>query len=324
MTPPTLLHRLGVALLCVCAWGCTRNDGLYAVGTLERDRIELAADSAEPIVAIRANEGDPVTAGTRLLSQDPALAEARLAQARAARDEAVALLEEALAGPRAQDIAQAEARLAAAASAVITARQELEREQALLDRGFVSHSRLDLLQGAYDEALARQREARAALDELREGTRSEVVRRAREALSGAEARVRELEIQLARTQVTAPMDGIVEALPLELGEQPAPGQTVVVLRARGPTYARVYVPEPLRTRLSVGAPAEIRVDGFDEALPGTIRWIATEAAFTPYFALTQRDRSRLSYLAEVIVDHEQAAGLPVGVPVEVHFPAVPR
>lgn len=317
------LRRFPLALAWVGLSGCLGDDGLYAVGTLERDRIELAAESDEPIVAILVNEGDQVSAGERLLSQDAARAEARLAQARAARDEAVAVLEEAVAGPRAQEIARAEARVAAAESTVVTARQELERERALLARGFVSHSRLDLLAGAYDEALARRREARAALDELQAGTRSEVVRRAREALSGAEARVRELDIQLARTHVTAPLDAVVEALPLELGERPAPGQTVAVLRAQGPTFARIHLPEPLRTRLAVGAAAEIRLDGLDEAVPGKIRWIATEAAFTPYFALTQRDRSRLSYLTEVVVvDQERAAALPVGVPVQVRFPGV--
>jgi HlyD family secretion protein len=307
-------------LLSAALFGCDEGP-LYAVGTLERDRIELAADSGEPIVAIPVAEGDRVEAGTRLLEQDPARAEAQLAQARSARDEAVAQLEEAVAGPRAQDIAQGEARLAAAESAVITARQELHREQTLRARNFVSPNRLDVLQGRYDEAMARQREAEAALDQLREGTRTEVVQRARQALARTESRVRELEIQLARTTVTAPLDATVEALPLEIGERPGAGQTVVVLRALGPTFARVYVPEPLRARVDVGVAAEVYLDGRDAPLDARVRWIATEAAFTPYFALTQRDRSRLSYLAEVVLTGEAAGTLPVGVPVEVRFPA---
>ncbi|GAG92015.1 unnamed protein product, partial [marine sediment metagenome] len=40
--------------------------------------------------------------------------------------------------------------------------------------------------------------------------------------------------------------------------------------------------------------------------------------FTPYFALTEHDRSRLSYLAEV--DVPDASSLPSGVPLEVDFP----
>jgi HlyD family secretion protein len=30
-----------------------------------------------------------------------------------------------------------------------------------------------------------------------------------------------------------------------------------------------------------------------------VRWVSSEAAFTPYFALTERDRGRLSYVAKV-------------------------
>lgn len=308
-------------LLAILAAGCQDEAALYAVGTLERDRIELAADSSEPIVAIPVNEGDRVQAGTTLLEQDPARAEARLAQARAARDQAIAALEEAIAGPRAQEIARAEARLAAAESAVITAGHELRREEALVARDFASRNRLDVLQGRYEEARARRREAEAGLDELQEGTRSEVVQRAREALAGAQARVRELEILLVRTTVTASVDGVVEALPLEIGERPRNGETVAVLRALGPTFARVHVPEPVRARLQVGAPAEVLIDGRDASLPARLRWIATEAAFTPYFALTQRDRSRLSYAAEVVLTDAEAGSLPVGIPVEVRFPA---
>src|SRR5690606_1568193 len=66
---------------------------------------------------------------------------------------------------------------------------------------------------------------------------------------------------------------------------------------------------------------EVRIDGRAAALSGRIRWIASEAAFTPYFALTQRDRSRLAYLAEILVEGPQAEGLPAGIPVEVRFPA---
>ena len=50
-----------------------------------------------------------------------------------------------------------------------------------------------------------------------------------------------------------------------------------------------------------------------------MRWVSADASFTPYFALTEHDRSRLSYLAEV--DVPDAAELPSGVPLEVDFPA---
>jgi HlyD family secretion protein len=93
---------------------------------------------------------------------------------------------------------------------------------------------------------------------------------------------------------------------------------VIALLASERSFARVHIPEPLRTRLQPGSPARLHIDGHDSEYDGTVRWISSEAAFTPYYALTQQDRSRLSYLAEIEV--EAAVDLPVGIPVEVRFP----
>ena len=83
-------------------------------------------------------------------------------------------------------------------------------------------------------------------------------------------------------------------------------------------YARVYVPEKLRVRITVGVTAQILVDGLDTPIAGRVRWISSESTFTPYFALTERDRGRLSFVAKIdIIDARDR--LPDGVPVEVEF-----
>jgi len=48
-----------------------------------------------------------------------------------------------------------------------------------------------------------------------------------------------------------------------------------------------------------------------------VRFIASDAEFTPYYSLTAADRSRLSFLAEVVFDDAEARDLPSGVPVDV-------
>lgn len=310
------------ALLPLLALGgaCEPFESDFAVGTLERDRIELTAELNEPIVTINVTEGDRVEAGAALLLQDATRAAALLAQARAERDGALAALSEAETGPRRQAIEGARARLAGAESAVATTQRELDREISLNRQNYASESRVNMLRGDLETATARREEITAELAELLEGTRSEEIQRARAALRAADAAVTELEITLARATIRAPVSGIVESLPFELGERPVPGQITVVLLADGSTYARVHVPEPLRTRLMSGLPAAVRIDGYPDDFPGRIRWIAADASFTPYFALTQHDRSRLSYLAEVdLVDPPE---LPTGIPVEVRFPTL--
>ena len=95
-----------------------------------------------------------------------------------------------------------------------------------------------------------------------------------------------------------------------------PGQAVLVMLSAAQPFARVYVPEHLRVHVRTNMAVDIYVDGLDAAIDGRVRWVASEAAFTPYFALTERDRGHLSYLAKVDLT-EQRERLPDGVPVEV-------
>jgi HlyD family secretion protein len=91
---------------------------------------------------------------------------------------------------------------------------------------------------------------------------------------------------------------------------------VAILLADGAPYARVYVPEPDRVRVVPGARAAVHVDGVEGELPGRVRTVSQEAAFTPYYALTERDRGRLSYVAKIDLEGEAARALPTGLPLE--------
>lgn len=320
-TRAELLRPLLGPVLLLFAAGCDRPlSEQAAFGTLERDRIELAADSNEPIETVLVQEGQQVAPDEPLLRQNTRRAEAALARARAEEAAALAALAEAEAGPRAQDIAQGRARLEAARSSRQTVRHELDRLLSLVERKYASRSELDVMQGRYDEAVAREAEARAALDELLEGTRGEAIDQARNRFVAASATVQDLELTLERATVRSPVAGTVDALPYEIGERPPPGETVAVVLDRSRLYARIHVPADVRNRLLSGARAEIRVDGYPDPFPGTLRWVASDAAFTPYYALSQHDRTRLSYVAEVDVSGKDDDRLPVGVPVQVTFP----
>ena len=69
--------------------------------------------------------------------------------------------------------------------------------------------------------------------------------------------------------------------------------------------------------MKTGTPATLRVDGTERTFTGQVRYVASEAEFTPYYSLTAADRSRLSFLAEVVFDESEATTLPSGIPVDV-------
>jgi HlyD family secretion protein len=313
---PAFCLALCLAALTACS---SPDDSLPALGTLERDRIELAAEASEPIVSIDVREGHRVIAGQVLLQLDSATFDARLDSARAQVSSARHRLAELTQGPRAEEILQARARLEGAESRAQNAAREYERLTGLVAQKLVSQSALDQQRTAREAAEASQKEARAQVALLLKGTRIEELDRARDDLKRTEAELLQLEISAARLTVKAPVAGVVESLPFELGERPPAGAAVALMLADGETYARVYVPETLRVDVKAGTAAQVHVDGRPNPYSGTVRFISSEAAFTPYFALTQKDRGRLSYLAEVVVTGDGTNELPAGMPVEVFF-----
>lgn len=292
-----------------------------AVGTLERDRIEVAAPASETIRELPVREGDQVAVGEVLARLDPARLEAELRRARASRDQADAALAEAVHGPRREAIARARADLSATESSLATAEEELRRGQNLYARRAITKSALDRRQTERDGELARRDSARAALDELLSGTRSEEVAQAEAALAAAAAAVARAEVDVTELTLRAPVAGRVDALPFEIGERPRAGDPIVVLLADNAPYARVYVPAAVRPRVDQGSDTRVHVDGYAEPFPGRVRRIASDAAFTPFFALTERDRSRLVWIAEVALSGDRARRLPTGLPVEATFPS---
>lgn len=295
---------------------------LPLVGTLERDRLELVAEANERILELLVREGDEVTEGQLLMRLDASVRAAEVKVASAARDREAERLAELVRGPRQERIREARARLAGARENLVIQTSEFERFMRLVERDLASDSDVDRARNAREAASADVDALGASLDELLEGTTREELAQAEAGLAEAEARVELTKIAASRLEIRAPRDGRIDALPYKLGERPAAGVTVIVMVADQAPYARVYVPEPLRAQVGPGLAAEIVIDGVEGSFRGRVRYVSADAAFTPYYALTQRDRGRLAYLAEVTLVDDSARSLPNGVPVEVDFPSL--
>lgn len=308
---------IGIMVLSVILTACEERP-LQAVGQLESDRVELISESSEPIVSIAVTEGDQISAGALVLSQQAARLEIRGREARAGISRLQALLQEQLNGPRAETIAATRASLQEAEVERDYRVQELSRLEGLLARSLTSQESVDLARKQLDTARARIARINAQLDELEAGTRTEQIDQTRAQLEQANAQLEAIEFDIQRLEIRAPVAGRIDSLPFETGERPRIGDVVAVMLTGEQPHARVYIPEPLRVGLESGDELQVHVDGLDNPLTGTIRRIASEASFTPYFALTERDRSRLAYVAEVTLP-ATSERLPEGVPVQILF-----
>jgi len=293
------------------------------VGILEWDRVELIAEASEPIVEIPAREGDWVEPGQVLVQLDPTRQQARLNEAAAERDRAAARLQELERGPRIERIQEARARFEGADQVYEVRRRDFERVSELLPRKLISPDEVDRARRELKAARADRDSALAVLEELEAGTRVEEVEQARQALASAEAAVHVADTNLQRLTVRAPVAGRLDSLPLKLGNQPQVGAVLAVLLSGAAPYARVYIPEPIRIHVMPGVAARIWLDGVVEPYEGTVRMVSSDPVFTPFFALTERDRRRLSYVAKIYLS-ETVRNVPAGLPVEAELLGLSR
>ena len=305
-----------LGLILLTAAGC-RHDDAMAPGTLEYDRITLPAPAAERIVAVHVRAGETVKAGQPLLDLDPARTQANLDAALADVHRQQEALKELVTGPRQEDIAKARANLAAAQAQAADAKAYAARLErvAQQDHEAVAASDLDRAHANARNTRGQADAAAAALEELLHGTRSEQLAQARAALAAAQAQADALRVTLGKLHVVAPRDGRIDDVPYRLGDQAPVGAPLVIELVGDRPYARIYVPVAMRPSLKVGSAVQVQVQGRDQALSGHVRLLRAEPVFTPYYALSGDDATRLSYLAEVALD--QSSDLPAGVPVHV-------
>jgi HlyD family secretion protein len=306
---------LAITVLCSLA-GCRDGEPGPVLGTTEWDRIALTAQAQEPVVALTVHEGETVEAGQALVAQDPARAQLAVAAAAAEVQRLEALLDQQRNGARVEDVAAARARLARARSVAAEAALSYARAQELRKRGLTSEAALDSARANDASSRAEAEAAIAELARLANGTRVEEIEQTEAALLAAQAHHGQARLGLALLSARAPRAGRVDAIPVRVGDQVMVGQTLLTMLVGERAFARVYVPERVRARTTVGSKFRVQVEGIEGELPATVRWIRSDPSFTPYYALTGDDTSRLTWIAELALDDPRAATLPPGLPVQ--------
>jgi multidrug resistance efflux pump len=142
-----------------------------------------------------------------------------------------------------------------------------------------------LLRGSRPEdvraAEARLAQARAALAELLAGTRKEEVAQARAAALAAKETAKSARVDLAERVVRAPKDGVVERIPVAVGDVVAPGGYALRMSDLNDLWIRVFAPEAQLANVSVGESALLRIDGLDRPAAARVESVSTLGEFTP-------------------------------------------
>ena len=314
-----LAKRVVLILISLVITACSDSNEGVALGTLERERVIHPATTNEILIDLPVSAGQLVEKGQVIAKFDAELQQAIVAKAQAQLAQATAFLEKTLNGARPEEVAAASAKVAAANAAYTQSEANFRRAKTLVKDKLASQETLDSATAARDETFANLESAKQNLNELTNGSRVEDINSAKAQVQAAEAELKVQQKYLSDLTIKAMRAGRVDNLPWHVGERVTKGSPVVIIQANSAPYARVYIPEPYRAKLNQGMTLTVRVDGIDKDIQGELTWIATEPAFTPFYALNQEERARLMYLAEVTLPVSEN-NLPTGVPAQVVMP----
>lgn len=249
----------------------------------------------QPLETLLADVGDWVEAGQVLARLSSSTLELQKTEALAARASAEAA------------IAQGEAQLIEAEASAAEAERVLVRTTALKANGTAPQATWDAANAAKIAGDARVLVATQGLEA------------ARAQLALADARLATAELYLQRTEVKAPVAGIVVARNARLGAiASAAGQPMFVITRDGALELRADVAEADLLRLAPGMQARLRAVGMDEAMTGSLHLV--EPAIDPVtrlgqarisFDVSEGLRSGMFAEAEIVITERKALAVPV-------------
>ena len=122
-----------------------------------------------------------------------------------------------------------------------------------------------------------------------------------------EARIAQIEDQIAKCVITSPVRGTVLSKYAEQGELAAQGRSLFKVGDLSDMYLRVYITAPQLTTLKVGQQVKVYADEDEDGrreYMGTVSWIADKAEFTPKTIQTRDERANLVYAVKVSVKND--------------------
>lgn len=143
--------------------------------------------------------------------------------------------------------------------------------------------------------------------------------KAKSALAQAEANLALVEAQIAKLEVSAPMDGVILTRNVEPGEFVQPGAAALTIGDLSDLTITVYVPENRYGEISLGQTVEVTVDSFPGVtFTATVIQIANKAEFTPRNVQTVEGRSATMFAIKLSVQDAEGRLKP-GMPADVVF-----
>jgi len=261
-------------------------------------------------------------------SSDFLTIEAALVQARLAFQNAQTVFDSANGASDSQDLRDA--------AQIILDEAELDLEDAQKDYDdalttdgakdvFEARADAVIAQEIYDNAVDNLRALQTGLESPQVQTAAKAVEQAQAMLAqaqtnvaSAQARLNQLDTQMSKLTLHAPMDGVILVRNVEPGEFVQPGAVAFTMADLNNLTITVYVPEDRYGEITLGQQATVSVDSFTQTFTAEVVHIADQAEFTPRNVQTVEGRSSTVYAIKLKVTDSEGK-LKIGMPADVVF-----
>ena len=322
-------------------------DNAYVNAEMAQVTPLISAQAIEVLVS----DTQAVKRGDILVKLDPTNARIAIAQAQADLAEAQRRFRQTSAtsgalsaqvDARGADIVQARAQLASAQADVEKARVDLQRREALVGDGAVSGDEETSARTAYAVARAALDVARASVTTA-QATRSAasgqlaandaLVRGSQvdtdPAVMAAQAKLDAAKLDLERTVIRAPIDGVVTKRQVQVGQRVAQGSPIMTIVPLAQVYVDANFKERQLGKVKVGMPAKVTADiyggdvvyhgkvvGFSGGTGASLSLIPAQNATGNWIKVVQRLPVRIALDPKELAAHPLRVGLSTEVEID--------
>lgn len=313
--PHILLPVLAGALLA----GCSPHPRGQVQGYLEGEYVYVAAPLGGALTKLAVARGDSVRPGQPLFELERESEAAALAQAEKKRAQAQAQLNDLTKGQRPTEIASLAAQRDRVRADLKLAATQLARREKLDATDVVSREELDMARAMRDATQARVLELEADLATAQLGAREDAVAAAQAAVAAQQAARDRARWAFDQKQQFAPCSARVHDTLYRQGEWVGAGNPVVVLLPPGSVKVRFFVPQGQLSQVGIGRTVSVHCDGAPRPFSATINYISTRAEYTPPVIFSRETRANLVFMIEAVLAPADAEELRPGQPAEVEW-----
>ena len=284
-------------ILCACS---DREKDYDATGTFEATETTVFAEQSGALLSFDISEGDGIAQGQEVGLVDTTQLWLKIRQLAATRD---------VFQNQKPDVGK---QIAATRQQLAKARTEQQRYQELVADGAAPAKMLD---DATSQVQVLQRQLDAQVSTLH--TQLSTLNSQQAA---TDVQVSQLQDQLRKCHVVAPVAGTVLEKYVERGEFVAVGKPLLKGADMDNLFLRAYVTSAQLQNIRLGQQARVFADygnGHKKEYEGTVSWISSRAEFTPKTILTDDERADLVYAVKVTIRNDGYAK--IGMYGEVRF-----